>query len=137
MDFILYHTWGNDSFCKRYLICKRRPPKDTLSVTTPLPPSLTPPRRGRSPPGLCYQPLCTPFKDLFPLWVLDAPSCLPSGHQWVDGRFQVICQRLDRAAKDFRDLLPSLPFHRRAKLAQKQQVFLVILDPPVAQALVP
>ena len=51
MYFILYHTWGNDSFCKRYLICKRRPPKDTLSVTTPLPPSLTPPRRGAPSPG--------------------------------------------------------------------------------------
>lgn len=109
-------------FAKCSSFARGGPGEDILSPTHPSHPHWPPPAgregvcpslKGRSQPGLCYQPLCAPERtSSLSRSVFLLPH--PPGQQWVGGGFQT-CQRpVHRAATDSQCLPPfPLPFHRR------------------------
>lgn len=121
-------------FAKGTSFARGGPQKTLCPWQSPSHPAAPLPRVGAPSPGSAISRYVLPSRtSSLSGSLMLLPVLLLAISGWM-GRFQVMRQRLDKAAKDFQDLPPSLPFHRRAKLAQKQQVFLVTLDPPVAQA---
>lgn len=133
--FILFHTQSNDdSFCKKDLICKRRPWGRTL-YPPQAPPTRAPSPRwgeprpsleGRSQPGLCSQTLCSPGR-LFPPCVRESVmflACPPGGQcRGEGGNFWRRIKGLSTGPQGTFSIFLLSPFIKGTPETQKQQVF--------------